>query len=113
MTQFGGFGGSWGTPDLDPDDAFAMAVERALGDKIRSDDAMARAVWSALAGVDWVHFNGDTALYTWRSAGDIVAAIRDEGDYMDWYGKGDAEVVSDEVRTCMAGEGWSPIKPML
>jgi hypothetical protein len=109
MTHYGGWGGSWGTPDQNSEDAFEMAVARALGARMRADDGVAIAVWCALAGVDWVHVNGDTALYTWRSAGDVVAAARGEGDYMDWYAKGDAGIISLEVRTAMAAEGWSPI----
>lgn len=110
MVQFGGFGGSWSTPDLDEDDLFAQAIERVLGDRIRADENVGRAVWEMIAGVDWVHANGDTALYTWRSAGDILAAIRGNGNYMDWYGEHcvQGQSITEEVKTAMATQGWSP-----
>lgn len=106
-------GGSWDTPDLDEGDLFAQAVERVLGDRIRADEIVARAVWEMIAGVDWVHANGDTALYSWRLAGDILAAIRGNGNYMDWYGKYcvQGQSITDEGKTAMATQGWSPSRP--
>ncbi len=94
--------------EIDADDAFELAVERALGNAIREDDAVCHEMWSALANVDWTHENGDTAAYSFRAAGDLVAAIKGKGNYLDWYCQSDYPVVSDRVREALAREGWAP-----
>ena len=96
------------TPNAE--DVFECAVARYLGERIRTEDATANAMWSALADTDWVHANGDTASYTFRAAGDLVAAVRGAGDYLDWYCRGPYGVVSQEIASGLAGEGWSVAK---
>ena len=106
MTDFGGLGGLTGGRDVNTADRFEMAVERALGERIRVDEDICRDMWSALANVDWVHENGDTAGYSFRAAGDLIAAIRGSGDYMDWYCSGPIAQVSTEIADALAAEGW-------
>jgi hypothetical protein len=90
-------------------DAFEMAANRALGDRIRADKQIARDMWCALANVTWKHQDGYTALFTFRGAGGLVADIRGEGDYMDWYCcSGPYPRVTEEIRQAMAAEGWTP-----
>lgn len=107
MTEFGGMGGLADRREIDADDLFEAAIIRSLGDKIRSSDEAARALWSALSNVDWSHKNGDIASYSFRAAGDMIAAIRGTGNYMDWYSCGPYATVSDEIADAMHAEGWT------
>ena len=107
-TTFGGLGGLSDGRAIDAGDLFEAAVNRCLGDAIRADDAVAREMWCALSNMDWQHANGDTAGYSFRAAGDLVAAIRGKGNYMDWYCCGRDGIVSVRIADAMAKEGWTP-----
>mgnify|MGYP001601771071 CR=1 FL=1 len=109
MSDFGGLGGYNGTvPWADYQcDLFAQAVERSLGDRIRVDADVAKQLWSALANVEWSHTNGDSASYSFRAAGDLIAGIRRQGQYMDWYCSGPEGHISGLIEEAMAKEGWT------
>jgi len=107
MPDFGGLGGIRGGRPLNAEDLFEAAVNRALGEQMRHDDSLCREMWSALANVDWTHENSDTAGYSFRAAGDLIAAIIGRGDYMDWYCSGPYAVVSERIERAMMAEGWT------
>lgn len=107
MADFGGMGGFAGGRELNADDLFEQAVNRALGDAMRSDDSLCCEMWSALANTEWTHENGDTASYSFRAAGDLIAAILGRGDYIDWYCSGPYAQVSERIENAMAREGWT------
>lgn len=109
MAFFGGIGGVKGGRPIDPTDLFEVAVNRALGEVIRTDIAVAAELWSALANVTWSNGAGDQAVYSFRAAGDMIAAVRGEGDYLDWYCCGPYATISERVAVAMAGEGWTPM----
>lgn len=103
-------GGAVAGREFDAGMPLEAAFEAALGDRIRSDDDFAGAVWCALANVAWTSPNGKAWGYTFRAAGDLVAAIRgDRGHmpYMRWYCWGEDGVVSAAIAEAMAALGWS------
>ena len=109
MTDFGGLGGAPGGRPRDEGDAFENSVARALGDAMKADASLCVEMWSALANMDWKHVNADSASYSFRAAGDLIASVIDRGDYMDWYCSGPMARISERVASAMAAEGWTPI----
>jgi hypothetical protein len=120
MTYFGGMGGVPGGRPRNPNDLFEAALDRACGDRMRADHARGEVhqlgyfhastagaqVWGALANVDWLNDNGDTAGYSFRAAGDMIAAIIGDGDYLDYYCSASYATVPDWIAEAMAKEGW-------
>jgi hypothetical protein len=127
--DFGGWGGVSGGRPRDLADDFENAVERAMGERLRQDRAsgadangpglgmadlpggaaLGHRLWGSLANVSWAHENGDTASYTFRAAGDLIASIIGAGDYMDWYCSHEYGVVDPEIAELMAVQGWRPV----
>lgn len=110
MKKFGGLGGVRGGRTTNPADLFEAAVARALGERLKGDEGLCAALWGSITNMEWRHTNGDEAGYSFRAAGDLIAAIRGSGDYMDWYCSGPAGCVSPLVREALAAEGWTPIE---
>lgn len=87
-------------------DSFEEALRCGLGDTIK-DDAIAKQLWSALANVDWYNpRTHESAGYSFRAAGTLIARLRGEGDYMDWYCCGPYAVVSDHIGRVLKKQGW-------
>lgn len=63
-------------------------------------------MWGALANVEWTHVNGDNAGYSFRAAGDLIASIRGNGMYMDWYCSSECPRVTYAISEAMGSEGW-------
>jgi hypothetical protein len=107
MAEYGGLGGSSTTPERNPDDLFEATIAEAFGEQMKTDGVLCGEVWSALAGIEWHHVNGDKASYSFRAAGDLIAAIRNEGTYIDWYCATPTATVSSRVYAEMLSRGWS------
>lgn len=118
MTRFGGMGGITNGREFDPEDLFEAAVMSAMGEELRKCEParcwypkhvnLANELYAAITNQDWIHENGDTASYSFRAAGDLIAAVRGEGNYLDWYCSAAEGQVSERVRELMAREGWRP-----
>lgn len=99
---------SWGSELAEQ--AFAEAIERALGERIRGDEQFTARAWGSMANVTWKHpIHGEDGL-TFRGAGMVLADIRGSGSYMDWYMSSADGVVDPEFKDAMALEGWLPSK---
>lgn len=105
-----------------------------LSAKICSDNRYAQNFYAALCNNIWQKQDVWTVLTdrtwscSWRGAGGIVADIRGEGDYLDWYCSGMIQshpdddlggadslkgyvaegTVTDEIRQDLAQIGWIP-----
>lgn len=89
-------------------------------DKVKGSKAYAQSLYAALCNNDFVNsdmFNilkGNYWSCSWRYAGGIIADMREEGDYIDWYCSGIINdlsrvtegTVTDEVREDLKKLGW-------
>jgi hypothetical protein len=98
-------------------------------DKVRATDAYAQNLYAALCNNEFQRLEvmpvlrDDRWSCSWRYAGGIIADMREQGDYIDWYcsgignglGNGDEDgtkgyvsesVVTDEIRQDLARLGW-------
>jgi hypothetical protein len=115
---------------------YDLRSNRWICDKAKASEAYAQNVYAALCNQDWQkndvwpRLKGQTYSCSWRYAGGIVADMREEGDYIDWYCSGirggdepDAidipfeqkkfvpeGTVTDEIREDFFKLGWIPVK---
>jgi hypothetical protein len=102
--------------------------------KVRATDTYAQNLYAAICNNDFIKLDvvpilrqdpdKDYWSASWRSAGGIVANMRQEGDYIDWYcsgigdglGNGDADrtkgyvpegQITDEIRNDLQRLGWA------
>lgn len=102
-------GGIEGGRSIDGDDAFEEAFDRLFSVQIADNEALAIELWQALANTTWTSArDGRRYAYSFRAAGDLVAALWGSGDYMDWYCcVVPPGVVSERVAAAMLSEGWT------
>lgn len=104
MMQMIVFGG--GRTSLNEDNEIEVLLRELFEARVRESDDFAAALWGSLANVVW--HKGDLEVgYSFRAAGDVVACLRGEGSYMDWYCSAPDGVVSDEVADALAKRGWT------
>jgi hypothetical protein len=104
--------------------------------KVRESDGYAQNLYAAICNNDFFKLevipilrqdpDKDYWSASWRSAGGIVANMRQEGDYIDWYcsgigdglGNGDPErikgyvpegMITDEIRSDLQQLGWAVV----
>lgn len=71
-------------------------------EKVRGDEVYAQHVYAALCNTDWQRadpwpiLKNETWSCSWRHAGGIIADMREEGDYIDWYCSGIIDDRSDD-----------------
>jgi hypothetical protein len=92
--------------------------------KVRTSDVYAQNLYAAICNNDFMKLEvvpiltNKTWSASWRSAGGIIANMRQEGDYIDWYCSGirdidsdpngyvSESVVTDEIREDLKRLGW-------
>jgi hypothetical protein len=105
--------------------------------KIKEREDYAQNLYAAFCNMQWQKtetfpiLKNDLWSVSWRSAGSVVASIRGEGDYLDWYCSGmgglawyetDDEgqwmadkkyvpetTITDEIRQDLRQIGWHPV----
>ena len=88
--------------------------------KVCESDTYAQNLYAAMCNTDftkndiWPILQEDTWHCSWRYAGGIIADMRKQGDYMDWYcsgiggqiGEVSEGVVTDKIREDLLKLGW-------
>jgi len=86
---------------------FEEDLETLFKDKIIKDDNFCKELWGALANVRWINEDGTIFECTFRYAGGLIADIRDNGNYMQWYCSYDYATVSDYIAEQLSTLGWT------
>ena len=89
-------------------DRFERDFRDALLPMLRESEVYCQQAWSALANVEWHHGDEEPAAYSFRAAGDLIAACLEAGNYLDWYCSGPAGVVADWIEEALQAKGWRP-----
>ena len=72
------------------------------------DPKSCQEIWGGLTNIKWNHPKYGTVAYTFRSAGDLIAEIRQGGNYMDWYCNGPSGEVPEYMLKALGELGWEP-----
>jgi hypothetical protein len=89
-------------------------------EKVRNSESYAQNLYAAMCNTEfvkndvWPRLQDQRWGCSWRYAGGIIADMRQEGDYIDWYCSGSADVygfmsegyVTDEIRQDLLQLGW-------
>jgi len=102
-------------------------------EKVRASDAYAQNLYAAMCNMQfqqnevWPTLADERWSCSWRHAGGIIADMREQGDYIDWYcsgiggglGNGDEDgnkgyvpegTVTEEIRRDLFTLGWIPVE---
>jgi hypothetical protein len=118
---------------------YDLRSSKELCDKVKESDNYAQNLYAAMCNMTWQsrefwqELKGEVWSCSWRSAGGIVADMREQGDYIDWYcsGIGNEElgnglsgtipditdgrnyvpegVVTEEIELDLNRLGWRPV----
>jgi len=82
-------------------------IEVEFGSDLRSSKEFCVEMWSALANIQWYYKdNKEDDGFSFREAGTVIAEIRGQGSYLDWYCSGPYAVVSEKISEGMAKHDW-------
>jgi hypothetical protein len=93
-----------------------LANSTEICEKVLHDEEYAKDLYRALSNMQWMKrevmpvLRNELWSASWRSAGAIVADLRQEGDYLDWYCSGREGTVTEEIEEDLARLGWVPVE---
>ena len=73
---------------------YDLRSSKELCDKVKASDAYAQNLYAAMCNMTWQsrefwqELKGETWSCSWRHSGGIIADMREQGDYIDWYCSG-------------------------
>lgn len=72
------------------------------------DNYYAQQLYSALCNNTFCEISNTKNIWScsWRYAGSLIAKLRDEGDYLDWYASGNEGQITQEVYSDLQKLGW-------
>ena len=85
---------AWAEQEHENDLEYDLRTTDWILDKARASEAYAQNIYAALCNMQWCKRDTWPILaenycsYSWRYSGGIVADMRQEGDYIDWYCSG-------------------------
>ena len=94
--------------DLESD----LRASQWIVEKVKLDETFAQHLYAALCNNEFIKNNIWSLLSdrrwscSWRYAGGIIADIRNQGSYMDWYCSGSEGLVTDEIKEELFKLGW-------
>jgi hypothetical protein len=110
---------------------YDLRSSKEMCDKVKASDVYAQNLYAAMCNMTWQsrefwqEMKGKTWSCSWRHSGGIIADMREQGDYIDWYcsgirnpdlGNGLEEskyvpegVVTEEIELDLNRLGWRPV----
>lgn len=88
------------------DDDFERDLRDEFGEEMKVDEDLCREWWAALSNIVWKR-GDDEVSYSFRAAGDLIDAVIEAGDYMDWYCCSRWGLVSERIAARMAARSWT------
>jgi hypothetical protein len=113
---------------------YDLRSSKELCDKVKASDSYAQNLYAAMCNMTWQsrefwqELKGEVWSCSWRHSGGIIADMREQGDYIDWYcsgiGNDDAGygldhrqangyvpegVVTEEIELDLNRLGWRPV----
>jgi hypothetical protein len=100
-------GGVSGGRPIDTTDLFEVALAAYFQGVDRDRRTFSEALWSSLTNIVWSHATIGARLYSYRAAGDLVAALHGDSDYLEWYCSSPSGAIDEDIDRVLCCLGWS------
>lgn len=100
--------GLQGQFEQDCRDLFRDKIIADFNQNVPEGEGVGDKLWGAMSNVVWTKAGQSYYLgYSFRAAGDVIAAIIEHGDYCNWYCSGRYGYVDPEIGEALASRGWT------